>query len=801
LVIDGDTPDIADDAASALARELRKHPDLFGEVYDLAGDPYFRKNGLLYLEADELYELSDRLAEAQPFLGVLWRDPSLRGFFDMLGLAIDEALKSDTDGPIEIKAVLKAIGDVAEAQASGRFGNLSWQELMSGRPAGKDETRRFLLIQPALDFASLQPAAKTMTALRRLANDLKLDEQHGVRVRLTGSAALDHEELESVEEGMGLAAVLSLFLVIGLLLTGLGSPRLAASILVTLIVGLIWTAGFGVAALGQFNLISVAFAVLFIGLSVDFGIHFGLRYKEEIDRGHEHERALGETGTGVGGALALCAVTAAIGFYSFLPTAYLGLAELGLIAGTGMFIALFTNITVLPALLTLVTLRPASSNGKRGRGSAVQPFIADHATSIVWGALAVGLASLALVPQVRFDFDPMNLRNQKTESVSTLLDLMENSRNGPYSITILVNDLAAARELGGKLAALDPVDTTVTLFDYVPGNQDEKLEIIGSMALFLAPSLSATDHPPAPTAAQRRKAVENLRGRLERLSRSSRDGAAAARGLMTKLAALTASDSTVDGSLVELETRLLVNLPGRLDMLRQSLEAEPVGVGDLPESLRQRSVTADGRARLEVFPRENLQDGMALRRFVEAVRTLAPNATGAPVIILEAGRAVVAAFRDAAIIAVVCISLLLVLLLRSRRDVLLVFAPLTLAALMTIAATVVLQLPFNFANVIVLPLLFGLGVASGIHIVLRERMEQGTNGALATSTPRAVVFSALTTIGSFASIALSSHPGTASMGVLLAVAISLTLACTLVVLPALLAIVRPEPGDEEGEPP
>jgi len=542
LVVDGDTPDIADDAASALTRELRKAPEMFGEIYDLAGDPYFRKNGLLYLETDELYELSDRLAEAQPFLGVLWRDPSLRGLFGMLGLAIDESLKSDSDGPIEIKAVLNAIGDVIAAQASGRFRNLSWQDLMSGRPASKDERRRFILLQPALDFTSLQPAAKTMRALRRLANDLALDGQHGVRVRISGSAALAHEELESVEEGMGVAAILSLFLVVGLLLAGLGSPRLAASILVTLIIGLIWTAGFGVAALGQFNLISVAFAVLFIGLSVDFGIHFGLRYKEEIDRGQEHEQALGAAGTGVGGALTLCAVTAAIGFYSFLPTAYLGLAELGLIAGTGMFIALFTNITVLPALLTIVTVGPAPPQGKRSRGAAVQPFIADHAASIAWGALAVGLASLALVPQVRFDFDPMNLRNSKTESVSTLLDLMENSRNGPYSVTVLAKDLEAARELGGKLAELEPVDTTLTLIDYVPRDQDEKLEIIGSMALFLSPSLSATDHPPPPTAGQRRKAVEELRSRLERLSGSSLDGAAAARDVMTKLAALTASN-------------------------------------------------------------------------------------------------------------------------------------------------------------------------------------------------------------------------------------------------------------------
>jgi len=797
VVIDGATPDIADDAATALAEQLRQHPKLFGSVYDPAAEPFFRKNGLLYLDEDKLNELSDRLAEAQPFLGVLWRDPSLRGLFKMLGLAIDETLKSKDGVPIEIGTVLKAMTAVVKAQREGRFKTLSWQELMTGETADTDATRRLLLIQPALDFTSLSPAAKAMTALRTIARDMNLDAAHGVRVRLTGSAALAQDELGSVEKGMSLASIISLILVVGLLFVGLGSPRMAVAILVTLIIGLIWTAGFGLAALGRFNLISVAFAVLFIGLSVDFGIHFGLRYKEEIDAGIDHATALGRAGVGVGGALTLCAVTAAIGFFSFLLTAYLGLAELGLIAGTGMFIALFTNFTVLPALLTLAPLRPRPGKVRTKGRPRLQPFIERHARAIVWGALALGLASLAVVPEVRFDFDPMNLRNPKTESVSTLFDLMKSGHNNPYSITVLAPNLDQAKKLAAKLRDLKEVDSAVTLADYVPDNQEEKLDIIGSMALYLAPALSATEHKKPPSIEDRRRALGDVERQLARLAASSRAEASAARSLLDQLTALGKVDTLSAGTLTELKTRLLAGLPGRLDALRQSLNAAQVTLSNLPASLRKRTIAADGRARVDVTPKGNMRNDAVLRRFVNAVRTIAPHATGAPVIILEAGKAVVTAFRDAALIAVGAISLLLVVVMRNVRDVLLVFAPLTLAALMTVAATVVLSLPFNFANVIVLPLLFGLGVASGIHLVLRERKEQGTNGALATSTPRAVVFSALTTIGSFASISLSSHPGTASMGELLAVAITLTLVCTLGVLPALIFIVRPTSRKQE----
>jgi hypothetical protein len=309
------------------------------------------------------------------------------------------------------------------------------------------------------------------------------------------------------------------------------------------------------------------------------------------------------------------------------------------------------------------------------------------------------------------------------------------------------------------------------------------------MALFLAPSLAMVERKAPPTTEELRTALATLRGNLERLAASARDGPArsGARRLgaaMSRLFGAAAEGRT----LAELETRLLSGLAGRLRALRQSLMAEPVVLENLPKGLRQRQVAADGRARLKVFPKESMRDREALGRFVEAVREIAPEAVGAPVVILEAGNTVVTAFRQAAMLAGACIALMLAVLLRNLRDVLFVFAPVTLAAVLTVAASVLLDLPFNFANVIVLPLLFGLGVASAIHFVLRERKEGGSAGVLGTSTPRAVVFSALTTIGSFGSIALSSHPGTSSMGVLLTAAITMTLGCTLVMLPALMAI-------------
>jgi predicted RND superfamily exporter protein len=246
-----------------------------------------------------------------------------------------------------------------------------------------------------------------------------------------------------------------------------------------------------------------------------------------------------------------------------------------------------------------------------------------------------------------------------------------------------------------------------------------------------------------------------------------------------------------DAHLREFERRLTALLPNRIRDLKLSLNAQPVTLDDLPADIKARQVAADGRARIEVQPKEDLRDREALMRFVSAVRRIAPDAAGTPVVILEAGEAVVTAFMEAAGIALIAIVLLLIVLFWRGRDVGLVFAPLALASVMTVAASVLFDLPFNFANVIVLPLLFGLGVANGIHLVARERDEAGVAAAMTTSTPRAMVFSALTTIGSFASLALSNHPGTASMGILLAIAIICALIASLGVLPALMAWTGP----------
>jgi hopanoid biosynthesis associated RND transporter like protein HpnN len=785
IVIDGATPDMADDAAGLAIAFMKERPKLFHTIYDPEGNPFFRKNGMLYLGIDELNDLADKLAAAQPVLGSLNQDPSLRGLVDMLNLAFDDLLKGNKP-PVDMTDALKRIAAAIEAQAKGEPKPLSWREVMLGRDAKPSELKRLILIQPAVDFGSLTPAGDAVDALREFAQSQKWDGKHGVRMRLTGSAALAQDELGSIRQQMGWISVLSFVTVVVLLYIGLRSVMLVLTISMCLTIGLAITTWFATVAIGSLNLLSVAFAVLFIGLSDDFGAHFTLRYKEELPNHASRAAALVATARGNGGALTLCAVTAAISFFSFLPTEYRGVAELGLIAGVGMFVALIVNLTVLPAILSLLPLKVQPKPAAPPTKPVVEGIVEHWPRQIAAAAIVFCLLGLALLPQARFDADPLKMKDPEAESVQAIFDLAADSSFGPYDLVLLAKDLREADEVAARLEKLPPVDSVLTLSKFVPKDQETKLALIQDIGLFLTPLLVDAENKPAPTAAERRAVLSALKQRLDALG--AMDLPAPLKQAAGRLGAALAKQDMSDAGLAELENRLVGALPARLKALALAMGAERVTIDNLPEDIRERQIAKDGRARVQVFPREKLLDIDDIRRFVDLILANDPRATGTSVTVVMAGRAVIHAFHVAATFALVGIVAVLLVLLGNWRDTLLVLLPLVLAGILTAATAVLLGMDFNFANIIVLPLLVGLGVASGIHLVLRDREIAAGDSVLETSTPRAVIVSALTTVSSFGTLMLSDHRGVFSMGLLLTVGIMLNLIVTLVVLPALLAL-------------
>ena len=811
VVIDGPDADRAGDATTALVRDLERQPELFKTAFYPAADPFFRRNGLLYLSAEEISSLTTKLAQAQGFLATLANDPSLRGLTDVLVTALEALAAGDVDSATatdDMADMLRRVAEVTDAHTAGSRQDLPWTEVIGGTALSDSvggKSRHIVVVQPVLNHSSLAPASASMREIRRAAERLGLTPENGVRVRLTGAAALSTEELSSVRDGMGMVGLLSLVLVTLLLAIALRSVRYVLALVGCLIVGLIWTAAFATAAIGELNLISVAFAVLFIGLGVDFGIHLVLRYREEMSLGEDDAAALEATVRATAVPLALCALTGMIGFFAFLPTDYRGLSELGLISGVGLAIGLFACFTLIPAVLSAWK---GSSTGAKTTApvrTSARPAAGDSRTArtIVLGAVVVCLLAAPLALDLRFDADPMNLRDPETESVQTAMELMQDDATRDVRAVGLAANLAEADVTARALRAVPQVRKVVTLSSLVPDDQDRKLEIIEQAAFLLAPLLVPLDRMAPPDGQTLRQQIRRLAASLRAASRSHQTPpgvVAAARDLLSALDRLGDTDPK-EADLRALQASLINRLPTHLADLSTALQAERFDLDDLPANVRERMVAADGRARIEIYPRARLDSTAERREFVDAVQAVVPDVSGTPVIILAAQDAVTTAIVQASVIALIGIFVLLIAVLRSASDSALVLIPLLIAALLTSATAVLFDLPLNFANVIVLPLLLGLGVDSGIHIVLRDRETFASRTAYAsgstpagtlmrTSTPRAVLFSGLTTVASFGSLSISNHIGTASMGKLLTVTLAWTLASTLILLPALLTLRR-----------
>lgn len=781
FVVEATTPEETSIAANMLQQKLQANPENFISVYIPNDNEFFRKHALLFLDIDELEDLSSKLIDAQPFIGYLSQHYSLEGLFTIIGKALEQ---QDQSLPMDLAPLLQAINQTTEKQLAGNPQHMSWQKLLAVGKLNTDSNRMLVIARPKKDFNEILPAGEALTAARNIVKEL-MTENPSVRIRITGETALEHEELESVTLGAEISGIVSLILVCTSLFIGLRSIKLLIATFITLIYGLILTAGFAALAIGHLNLISVAFAVLYIGLGVDYAIHICLHYRECRSRKMNNDEAINDTVKTIGASLVLCALTTSIGFLAFIPTDFKGVSELGIISGAGMLIGLVISLTLLPALLKIMPVKNVKPFQSSGAPSFLSELPYRHATRIKVYSVVFALASAAILTQLVFDSNPINLRDPNSESVSTIKELLKSKNDSPFALSALTDNLEQANQLAARLRKLPVVHEAITLSDLVAENQDEKLDIIEELDMILGNQLKGFDQPLENTHPE--KAIRTFVYKSEKLIQNGiiqGKNKTLLENLNQNLAQLLDKDNSQQQS-QELEKNILELLPYTMQRLKTSLEAQPYTLSDLPDYITMHWRGIHGVYRVLITPEYDLNNVQNLKEFVKEVQKIVPDVTGLPVADLASGEAVVKAFIEAFSGALIAIFVLLLLMLKSLKNTLLIIGPLLLAALLTGASNVLLNNPFNFANIIALPLLLGMGVDSGIHIL--NRLQSGNSHSqniLQSSSARGVFFSSLTTLCSFSSLAFVPHQGTASMGILLAIGISFTLICTLIVLPA-----------------
>jgi hopanoid biosynthesis associated RND transporter like protein HpnN len=784
-VVEAPTPELAGAAGKALAQRLSGDSTNFESVQPLGSGEFFEKNGLMFLPLEEVGQLTGQFESAAPLIEIMAGDPSIRG----LTGALETALAGVKRGQIKLDSTERPFNLIAQAvenvltTGSATF---SWRELVGNKPLTDADRRAFIEFKPVLDYNSLEPGKAATDAIRQAARDLNFAGEYGARLRLTGPVPIANEEFATVQDGAVVNGLGTVLVVLFILWMALHSQKIILAVFANLFIGLSITTAIGLMMVGSLNLLSVAFAVLFIGLGVDFGIQYSVRYRSERFKGNDLEAALIQAARRSAVPLSLAAMATAAGFLSFLPTDYKGISELGEIAGVGMLVAFVSSISVLPAMLKL--LNPPGEDEPVGYAflAPVDDFLERHRVPIIVGTLAIVVAGLPLLYFLRFDFNPVNLRNPKVESIATFLDLRKDPNTGANAINVLTNSDTEAKNIEARLEKVPEVLRVMSLDSFVPADQPAKLKLIAQGAKVLNPALNPESIDDPPSDAENVEALRGAAGSLRKVAGDAKGpGAVASRRLADALSKLADSDQPKR----DLTQAVFLNpLKVVLGQLNSSLQAQPVSLKTLPADLVAAWKTKDGLQRVEALPRGDPNDNDTLRKFAAAVLAAEPNAIGGPVSILKSGDTIVKAFIHAGITALVVIGFLLWLALRRISDVLLTLVPLLVAGAVTLEICVLIGMPLNFANIVALPLLLGIGVAFKIYYVTAWR--SGRTNLLQSSLTRAIFFSAMTTATAFGSLWLSSHPGTASMGKLLALSLLTTLAAVLLFQPALMGKPR-----------
>ncbi len=788
LVVRAAEPQVRRKAIGALTVWLKRHPAFYHDQYQPGGGPFFRKNGLLYLSTPRLRKLLDQVGRSEPVVARLAMNPTTAGFFSMLTRSFGHLRTLAPLAP-QFARLLDQVSQTTAATQESKAHALPWNQLFTATGGKPSESRPHLLIvKPKAVPGALRPYE---TAINRLQHEIRLLEsrsQAPLHVGLTGEAVLDDAQLHSATSGISFATLLSLVAIVSILLLGFRRPKLVLAILLTLLVSLIWTVAFALTVIGPFNLISISFAVLFIGLGVDFGIQFSVRYLEEAQGNPSTLSALERTTLGMGLPLSLAVLAAAISFFSFVPTRYAGIISLGLIAGVSMFISLVATLTLLPALIRTLGVKAGSQSiGFRSRRLL---HVRQHGPWISGLFLVLGLASVYFVLHMHFDFNPLNLQNSDSGPVRTFRRLVARSRFSPYSIDVLEPNLAAARELQKRVGRLSSVRMTVSASSFIPDHQHRKLALIRETALLFPPFfMQATT--PRTSAMRARRSIRRflkvtgrvkLTGELNRLVQPLAE-------LRQDLKTFLAHSARGTGRWRLLEMNLMGAFPTALRSLEEAFQARPVTLARLPASLRKRYLNRQGIARVQIFSRWNLNHLDRMRHFVRQVEKVAPRAIGTPVMLIDGGNAVFEAFEQATATAFLGILLLLFWVLRDIRHTLLALVPMILTILLASATMRLWGISYNMANIIVLPLLMGLSVAYGIYFIVRWREGHDLDLVLGTSTARGILISGLATLSTFGSLAVSSDRGISVLGRTLSIVMGWVLVCTLVALPAILSLI------------
>jgi hopanoid biosynthesis associated RND transporter like protein HpnN len=811
----------------ALATRLRSDRQYFANVVDKLDMTGLEGKKLLYLSPQELRSLRQRLEDAQDLLSDLSEAPGLVPLLTSINQEISKALVSHiTSGFLSpsseittttpeateslnisfLSALFTEMEQAIAAPEAYHF-HSPWERffLKDGEVFSKDgyltsDNNRllFVLVQDRPMPGSFVKHASSLRVLRGHLQALRSDFPD-VQAGVTGGGALNTDEMVAAQRDTLLATMMALGGVALLFIVAFRQVWRPLLVVVVLIIAVCWTLGLTTLTVGHLNVLTVAFVPILIGLGIDFGIHLVARYGEECADNQNFESAIQTAYLRTGPGVAAAALTTALAFYAVMLTEFRGLIELGFIAGSGILLCLLASFTVMPALLALRERRGLVPAGvwqplRRDPLRGLQRFPGTLLSAI----LLLTLAGF-LLPMPQFDYNLLNLQAKGTESVVWEYRLLQESDSSSQYALSVADTLPELRRKAAQFKALPVVDHVTSLASIIPADQETRLPLVRQLAPYVK-DVSVDWHRPAPIDLEEvNLLLQKIRFKVQRdasewdpKKRPSEAELTAAREALLALQERLRPSSAAVKALDAFQQALMEDFAAKLDLLQHNVDPTRLTLADVPAYLQQRYVGKSGRYLMEIFAQKNIWERQPMRAFVTQLQAIDADITGTPVVAFHAIRQMQHGYIRGGAYALLVIVGVVLLLFRRPKPVLLALVPVLFGGLWTMAWMGLLDLQFNMANLIIVPLFLGIAVDGGIYLVHRMREEPHNRaGSLVHSTGKAIVLSSLTTMIGFGSLLLARHAGIFSLGLLATVSVGCSLVAALVVLPLIVHFFPP----------
>ena len=818
VVVEGENPADMAGFAEALAIKLQAQSHLFSRVVYKIDTHYFRSRFLLYLNQDELATLARKLEDHRGFLESVNGAPGLHSLLSSINAEISSGMvdslltnflggdDEEESGDAEDLNLLIRLLEEMTRSLMGETGYRSpWQTLFTG---GTDSLREkgymvsenddllFILVVPNEDETSFTGYKDAVILARQFIAETRKDFPD-ITVGLTGEEVISSDEMLTTQADVETASKIALTGVALLFIIayrGVVKPLLAVF---CLLLALCWTIGFTTLTIGHLNILSIVFTTILIGLGIDFGIHILERYKEERHNGHEILKALQKTVQGTGRGNFSGAITTAMAFGAMVLTDFIGIVELGWIAGWGILFCMVAMLLVLPALVTLeekwrkphyALVRSATTKQRQWIDK-----LFDHYYLIIGLCTVLVLIASVSLKDLRFDYNLLNLQAKDTEAVQYEMKILERAGRSAWSAAMLADSLKEVQEKELQLKALPTVARFESILVVIPEHQEKNLRTIREN---LAPLLKELEVEPEDVTFSWKglnKTLKRIQFKLQGREEGG-DSLDPVRVAGNRLQNFLKQSQKVEPDLAEkrllgFSELLFTDYRDLIDELKANAEAQPVRLEEIPPKLRERYISQKGKYVIHIFPSVDIWDQEERRKYLSDLRSVDPNVTGTAVHMFESTRLMTEGYVKGGLYAMTAIIIYVYFMFRNVRTVFFVLLPVLAGSIWTVGVMELIGLKLNMANMVILPLILGIGVVNGIHITHRYREEEDKHASvLGKSTGPAVLLSSLTTMIGFGSMMVADHSGVFSLGLVLTIGVFNCLMASITFLPALLKL-------------